>query len=122
VGIKTSCNHKRQLYLLCKDSNINLIKYYKQYCKILSRVITETKRAKYNNQIINSTNRMKKMWNNIKPETSRLKRSPTNYENSPDTFNGNSLSVAEKIMQSVGHSDTEDTNDNKNPMYCLSKI
>jgi hypothetical protein len=32
-GIKTSCNHKRQFYLLSKDSNdINLIKYYKQYC------------------------------------------------------------------------------------------
>jgi hypothetical protein len=36
MRIKTSCNHKRQLYLLCEDSNdINLIKYYKQYCKIL---------------------------------------------------------------------------------------
>jgi hypothetical protein len=36
TGIKTSCNRKIQLYLLCKDnSNINLIKYCKQYCKIL---------------------------------------------------------------------------------------
>jgi hypothetical protein len=64
MGIKTSCNHKRQLYLLFKDSNdINLKKYYKQYCKILSRVITKAKRAKYNNQIINSTNKMKTTWN-----------------------------------------------------------
>jgi hypothetical protein len=46
MGIKTSCNHKRQLHLLCRDSNdISLIKYYKQYCKILSRVITDAKRA-----------------------------------------------------------------------------
>jgi hypothetical protein len=30
-GIKTSCNYKRQLYLLCKDrNNINLIKYYQE--------------------------------------------------------------------------------------------
>jgi hypothetical protein len=46
-GIKTSCNHKRQHYLLCKDSkdsnDISLIKYYKEYCKILSRVINEAK-------------------------------------------------------------------------------
>jgi hypothetical protein len=25
-------------------------------------------------------------------------------------------------MQSIKHSDTEDTSDNKNPTYCLSKI
>jgi hypothetical protein len=32
-GIKTSCNHKRQLYLLCRDSgDIKLIKHYKHYC------------------------------------------------------------------------------------------
>jgi hypothetical protein len=44
TGIRTLCNRKRQLYLLSKDSNdINLIKYYKQYCK-LARVITEAKR------------------------------------------------------------------------------
>jgi hypothetical protein len=64
TGIKTSCNHKRQHYLLSKSSNdINLIKYYKQHCKILARVITEAKRSKYNNQINNSTNKMKTTWN-----------------------------------------------------------
>jgi hypothetical protein len=25
-------------------------------------------------------------------------------------------------MESIRHSDTEDTSDNKNPIYCLSKI
>jgi hypothetical protein len=60
MGVKTSCNHKRQLYLLSKDSNdISLIKYCKGYCKILARVITEAKTSKYNNQIINSTNKIK---------------------------------------------------------------
>jgi hypothetical protein len=75
MGIKTSCNHKRQLYLFSKDSNNNLIKYYvyKQYCKILVRVITEAKRSKYNNQIISSTNKMKTAWNIIKTETNGLK-------------------------------------------------
>jgi hypothetical protein len=74
VGIKTSCDRKRQLYLLSKDSNdINLIKYYKQYCKILGRVITEAKRSKYNNQIINSSNKMKTTWNIIKSKTNKPK-------------------------------------------------
>jgi hypothetical protein len=72
TGIKTSCNRKRQLYLLSMDSNnINLI-YYKQYCKILERVIIEMKRSEYNNQIINSTNKMKTVWNIIKSKTNRL--------------------------------------------------
>jgi hypothetical protein len=46
--MKTSCNCKRQLYLLSKDSNdINPIKYYNQCCKILARVITGAKSTKY---------------------------------------------------------------------------
>jgi ribosomal protein S18 len=123
MGITTSCNHKRQLCLLCKDSNgINLIKYYKQYCKILSRVITEAKRTKYNNQNINSTNKMKTKRNIIKSYTNRLKGSHINYKNSPDSFNDRFLSTAERIMQSIGHSYTESTNGNRNPMYYMSKI
>jgi hypothetical protein len=110
TGIKTSCNRKKQLYLLSKDSNdINLIKYYKQYCKILARVISEAKMSKHNNQIINSTNKIKTTSNIIKSETNRLKGvTASNYENSPDTFNNYFLPVAEKIMQSIRHSDTED--------------
>jgi hypothetical protein len=66
TDMKASCKCKRQLYLLSKDSNdINLIKYY----KILARVIAETKRWKYNNQISNSTNKMKTTWSIIKSET-----------------------------------------------------
>jgi hypothetical protein len=107
--ITTSCNHKKQLYLLSKASNdINLIKYYKQYCKILARVITEAKRCKYNNQIINSTTKIKTTWNIIKSETNRLKDRTTNkYQNSPDTFNNHFLSIAEKIMQDIIYSNTE---------------
>jgi hypothetical protein len=65
---------------------------------------------------------MKTTWNIIKSETNRLKRSHINYKNSPDSFNDHFLSIAERIMQSIGHSDTESTNANKNPMYYMSKI
>jgi hypothetical protein len=65
---------------------------------------------------------MKTKWNIIKSETNRLKRSHINYENTSDSFNDHFLSIAERIMQSIRHSDTESTNANKNPMYYMSKI
>jgi hypothetical protein len=46
TGIKISCNYKRYLYLLSRDSNdTNLKEYYKQYCKILTNVIKEAKKV-----------------------------------------------------------------------------
>jgi hypothetical protein len=41
---------------------------------------------------------------------------------SPDAFNNNFLSIADKIMQIIRQSDTEDTSDNKNLTYYLSNI
>jgi len=56
----------------------------------------------YNNQIINSTNKMKTTGNIIKAETNRLK-GPTNttfhnYQPSPEAFNKYFLSVTENII------------------------
>jgi hypothetical protein len=48
-------------------------RYYKQYCKILARMIKEAKRAMYNNQVVNSANKMKTTWIIIKAETNRVK-------------------------------------------------
>ena len=45
--------------------------YYKVYCKILSNVIKEGKRLKYNKQILISHNKIKTMWNIIKAETGK---------------------------------------------------
>jgi len=40
TGIKTSCSNKRKLCLLYRKSNDPKLKiYYKNYCKILSKVI-----------------------------------------------------------------------------------
>jgi len=37
AGIKISCNHKRELYLLSRESNdSNLKNYCKQFCQILT--------------------------------------------------------------------------------------
>jgi hypothetical protein len=56
--------------------------------------------SKHNNQIINSTNKIKTTWNIIKSETNRLK-SHSNYENSPDNFNDHFLTEAEKLCKVV---------------------
>jgi hypothetical protein len=66
---------------------------------------------------------MKTTWNIIKSETNRPKgQIVSTYENSPDTFNDHFLSISEKVMQNIRHSDTEDTSDKKNSTYYLSKI
>jgi len=61
-GIKSSCSTKRKLYLLCRKSNDPKLKiYYKNYCKILSKVIIRISQKKYyNNKLANSTNKPKK--------------------------------------------------------------
>jgi ribosomal protein L33 len=49
-GIKFSSTRKRQLYILYKNTNSIQIKhYYKKYCKILKKVITEVKTIHFNN-------------------------------------------------------------------------
>ena len=50
TGIKTSCNNKRKLCLLCRESNDPKLKtLYRNYCKTLSKVITAAKKMYYNN-------------------------------------------------------------------------
>jgi hypothetical protein len=61
-GIRISC-------ILTKDSDVILKNYYKQYCKTFTSIIKEAKKYKYNNRIINSTNKTKTTWNIIKAET-----------------------------------------------------
>ena len=43
--------------------------YYKQYCKILSKVINEAKKVYYKEIIIKSKNKTKTIWNIINKET-----------------------------------------------------
>jgi len=73
AGIKISCNHRREFYLLSGDSNdTNLKNYYKQYCRILTNVIREAKKSMYQNQIINSNSKIKTTWNIIKSVSDKM--------------------------------------------------
>jgi hypothetical protein len=56
------------LYLLCREKNDPELKtYYKNYCKILRKVIiTAKKNFCYTNQLSNSENKSKMTWSIIK--------------------------------------------------------
>jgi len=57
-GIKISITHKRELYLSNKNSkNPKLKEHYKLYCKLLSKVIKDTKILQYKKQILTSYNK-----------------------------------------------------------------
>jgi hypothetical protein len=55
-SIKTSCKHKRELFLRCRNSNnIDAKRHYQAYAKILCNAIKETKRKYYNKNIAKSS-------------------------------------------------------------------
>jgi hypothetical protein len=72
AGIRTSCKHKRELYMeYRKYKNPTQTRFYKDYCRILSKVIKEAKKMEYDRHILISTNRMKSSWNLINTERSK---------------------------------------------------
>jgi hypothetical protein len=89
-------------------------KHYKQYCKILARIIIEAKRSMYNNQVVNYVNNIKTTWNIIKAEKNRIKgHKPIKYQNSPEDFNKYFLSVAEEIIQDIENNNIKGPNNNE---------
>ena len=52
LGILTSCKRKRELFIASRTSNnLDFIRYYKRYCKILSVVIRESKKLNYADKV-----------------------------------------------------------------------
>jgi hypothetical protein len=69
IGIKTSCRNKRHLYAIAKQStNPLIIAYYKNYSKILTRVINLAKKMAYDQQIKYSKNKARTTWKIINSE------------------------------------------------------
>jgi hypothetical protein len=73
-GIRISCSRKRELLLQGRYRDPSLKIYYKQYCRILTRVISAAKRAHYNRMIHKSNNKMKSTWRIINEEKGNIKR------------------------------------------------
>jgi hypothetical protein len=75
TGIVISCRRKRVLYEEVKKSNNPVLsKYYTDYSRILTAVIKQAKRMNYENQIRNSTNTIRTIWNVIKNEVYKRAR------------------------------------------------
>jgi hypothetical protein len=73
-GIRTSCKRKRELLLLCRHSDdLKLKNYYKEFCKILSKVIKAAKKSYYNKIILNYNNKMKCTWKIINKNKVKIK-------------------------------------------------
>ena len=126
-GIRISCKRKRSLYLLTKNSNDDNFKnYYKQYCKTLTTVIGEAKCCMYNNQLTNSTNKIRTTWNIIKAETNRskgpLNTITNNSLNSPEAYNRYFLSFPKNIIDGIRNKSNQSTNTTKNPNQYLSNL
>ena len=52
LGILTSCKHKRELLIASSNNNnLDLINYYKRYCKTLSAVVKKAKKLNYADKI-----------------------------------------------------------------------
>ena len=70
-GIKISITHKRELYLISRNSeNPKRKEHYKLYCKLLLKVIKEAKVQQHKKQILTSYNKAR-TWKIVKFETGK---------------------------------------------------
>jgi hypothetical protein len=91
-GIRVSCNHKRELYILSREmKDANLTLYYKQYCKILTKVILTAKKLYYDSKIANSNDKMKTTWEIVKKETGNK-----NYSHKVQALEMNSVKITDQ--------------------------
>jgi hypothetical protein len=94
--------------------------------KFLATVIREVKRCMYNNQLTNSTNKIKTTWNVIKAETNRLKGPSNtvtnNFQNSPEAYSRYFLFVPKNIIDGIRSKNNQSSNTPKNPTYYLSNL
>ena len=75
TGILVSCKRKRDLYLETKSTNNPvLLKYYKDYSRILNMVIKQAKRITYEKQLRDSKNITKSTWNITNTEVCKKAR------------------------------------------------
>jgi hypothetical protein len=135
-GILASCRRKRVLYSeVRKSDNPLLLKYYKDYCNILTQVINQAKRMSYNKQILNSTNRIRTTWKIINREIhKKVKkdaiqtifidgRSTNNLYNIVEAFNSYFKKLADNIHSKIkANSEPMSSADNGGDyMACMDK-
>jgi hypothetical protein len=114
-GIRKSCQRKRSLYIISKNSdNLNIKVYYKNYCSILRRVIREAKRIYFKQLLETSGNKTKTMWTIINRVTRKAKKSnhlprllqmdntEVAIERSAEVFNNYFLNIMDNLQVQIG--------------------
>ena len=96
-GILTSCSHKRELFIACKNNNNQeLLKHYKRYCKILSAVIKEAKKLNYAYKIKKASNKNKTIWTLVNLESNK-----TGITSKINTLNINAVPISDCQMNLI---------------------
>ena len=71
-GIIISCQRKRDLHILHKITHDPYLKnYYKNYTKILFKIIKAAKKMHYNKLFSCSNNKVKTTWNFVRSEINK---------------------------------------------------
>jgi len=111
LGIKKSCEHKRVLYEVQRDSDCPVLKAkFKTYCKVLKQVIKAAKRMANDRYISGAVNKSRAMWEVVRRETGQdknthpenvvLKSESKTVDNPKDvaeTFNNYFINVADNL-------------------------
>jgi hypothetical protein len=104
------------------STDVNFKIYYKQYCKVLTKVIYAAKKLHYNKIICNSKNKMKSTWNIINEERGKPKQGTdfqsllmdinveTNLSKIADNFNKYFTSVADSINLDNNNNNNKNVN------------
>jgi hypothetical protein len=141
-GIIVSCKRKRDLYLETKRTNNPvLLKYYKDYCRILSKVVNQAKRITYEKRVRDSKNITKATWNIINTEICKKARKTkdnikalciqgkrtTNLNTIVDAFNNYFIKIADnihskRIEKDMNSTHLLSTNKSENYMSYMSKV
>jgi hypothetical protein len=124
-----------KLYILCRESNDpNLKNHYKEYCKLLKKVITLAKKLYYSAKLTNSTNKPKTTWNIIKTITNNQQKSnsmlimviegklTTHHQTTAEKFNTYYISVADNITNNNPAKNTIDDSNKKDPLSYLYSV
>ena len=103
-GIKISCQSKRYLYSIYKNTNNPQVKaYYRKYNNILKKVIISAKKLYYDKRIELLSNRVKITWSIIKDLTGKTQTTVTKMEikSEAGTLTNNN-NIAKAISRETG--------------------
>jgi hypothetical protein len=94
AGIRISCQHRQDLYVLCRSiESPTLLAYYKKYSTILREVMKTAKRHYYSKLIADSNNKSKTIWNIVNNETGKYNK----YDPLPLIMDGRKISYGPHI-------------------------